>query len=71
MAFGGEFVSNTTAGSGNQLFFASEERKTSRAFFRVTHGGTFDYSLLFSNLMDSTYCTGSLIFSISVTSIMR
>lgn len=60
MAFGGEFVSNTTAGSGNQLFFASEERKTSRAFFRVTHGGTFDYSLLFSNLMDSTYADGAV-----------
>ena len=59
MVFQEGFVSNTAAGSGNQLYFASEARKVSRAFFRVTQGGEYDYALLFSNLIDSTYADGA------------
>jgi len=56
------FSSNTIAGSGNQYFFAMEKKeiRTSRVFYKITHSGTFQYSLLFSNVIDSTYADGSI-----------
>lgn len=56
-----KFVSNTVAGSGNQKFFNLEdgEVKCGRVFYKITVGGEFNYSLLFSNIMDSTFADGS------------
>ena len=55
------FSSNSLAGSGNQSFFFSENPKnisTSRVFYKVFKGGYYNYSILFSNIIDSTYSTG-------------
>lgn len=56
-----KFVSNTTAASGNQYIFTMEkgEIRTARAFYKIFAGGKYNYSLLFSNIMDSTYADGS------------
>ena len=55
------FVSNTVAGSGNQKFFNLEngEVKTGRVFYKITASGEYNYSLLFSNIMDSTFADGA------------
>lgn len=56
------FYSNTLGAGANQLFFTAnpEQEQKSRAFFRITHGGKYNYSLLFSNIIDSTYADGSV-----------
>jgi lysophospholipase L1-like esterase len=55
------FSSNTCAGSGNQLYFGvpEGEKRVGRVFYRISVGGEYDYSLLFSNIIDSTYSDGS------------
>ena len=57
-----EYSSNTYAGSGNQLFFEADAQKksTGRLFYKITVGGKYNYSVLFSNIMDSTYADGSV-----------
>ena len=61
MNFFDRFTSNSLAGSGSQLWFSSDPKTihTGRLFYRITHGGTYNYSLLFSNILDSTYSDGS------------
>ena len=57
------FVSNTSAGSGNQMLVKSEnenEIKTGRLFYKVNNGGEYEYSFLFSNIADSTFSDGKL-----------
>ena len=51
------FASNTLGGTGNQLFFRDEAAaaRTGRIYYKIFHGGKFRYSLLFSNIIDSTY----------------
>ena len=56
------FVSNTTAGSGNQSWFAPEDaNKVQKAivFFKLTVRGKLNYSLLYSNIVDSTFADGT------------
>ena len=62
MNFFSRFTSNTIAGSGNQLTFSMKdgEVRTGRIFYKITHGGTYNYALLFSNIVDSTYANGDL-----------
>ena len=56
-----EFRSNTCGGSGNQFYFGTGGKaETGRVYYQITHGGRFRYSLLFSNILDSTYSDGSL-----------
>ena len=55
-----KYVSNTIGAGGNQLYFAAEQPRTCRVFYKITVGGTYDYALLFSNIMDSTYADGSV-----------
>lgn len=57
-----KFVSNTTAASANQLIFTMEkgEIRTARAFYKIFAGGKFNYSLLFSNIIDSTHNKGAI-----------
>lgn len=55
------FTSATIAGSGNQFFFSTEnkERMLGRIFYKISVEGTHDYSLLFTNVIDTTYADGS------------
>ena len=59
MDFFAKYVSNTTAGSGNQTFFTDGDG-VGRVFYRLFCGGKFQYSLLFSNILDSTFADGSI-----------
>ncbi len=61
MDYFNRYVSNTCAGSANQLFFSTGEGeiRTGRVFYKITVGGEYAYSLLFSNIIDSTYGDGS------------
>lgn len=57
------YVSNTLAGSGNQHIFFPENPDavyTGRVYYKVFAGGTYNYSLLFSNIIDSTYSNGAV-----------
>lgn len=62
MVFFERFHSNSTAGSGNQHFFTMTEGdvRTGRIFYKITVGGTYRYSLLYSNIIDSTFSDGAL-----------
>lgn len=62
MEFFNQFVSNTLAGSGNQLYFSlpADQTHTGRIFYKIFASGTYNYSLLFSNIIDSTYNDGSI-----------
>lgn len=61
MRYFDQFVSNTSAACGNQSYFslAEGEIHTGRVFLRLNAGGCYDYSLLFSNIIDSTYANGA------------
>lgn len=56
------YVSNTLAGTSNRLFFDNSDAKGTpsacMSFYKATAGGEFDYSILFSNAIDSTYAHG-------------
>ena len=53
------YVSNTLAGSSVQTFFESDNTiKKGRVFYKVFLGGEYEYSLLFSNTIDSTFSDG-------------
>lgn len=56
------FSSNTIAGGGNQYFFSGDPEKIQkgRIFYRIEYGGTFAYSMLWSNIMDSTFSNGAV-----------
>ena len=52
------FVSDTLGGTGNQLFCRAGDAGTvrrGRVYYKIFCGGRHRYSLLFSNLIDSTY----------------
>ena len=60
MQYFDEYVSNTLAGSANQSFFDLEGKtKCARVYYKLFAGGKFDYSLLYSNTVDSTYADGA------------
>lgn len=62
MRYFNEFTSNTCAGSGNQSYFLPEDParvQVGRVFYKVFSGGTFRWSILFSNIIDSTFSDGS------------
>ena len=57
-----DYSSNSAAAAGNQSFFEpcdAAETLVSRAFFKISAGGRYNYSLLFSNITDSTFADGS------------
>ena len=56
-----KYNSNTYAGSANQLYFEMNENEihTGRIFYKITVGGEYSYSVLFSNIIDSTFANGS------------
>ena len=56
------FTSNTTAGSANQSYFINKKEKEislGRVFYKIFAGGEYNYSILFSNTIDSTFADGS------------
>lgn len=62
MSYFDAFSSACTAGCGNQSFFTpadADMTQAARAFFRLEVTGSYEYSLLFSNIIDSTYADGS------------
>ncbi len=61
MEFFQKYASNTYAGSANQLFFGTDGKiNVGRVFYKISVGGTYNYSILFSNTIDSTYSDGSV-----------
>lgn len=57
------YVSNTLGEGANQFFFLNEneERETTgRVYYRIFKGGRLEYSLLYSNIIDSTYSDGTV-----------
>lgn len=63
MKYFDKFTSNTTGASGNQLvFYNADENEvfSSRVFYKITFGGRYDYSFLYSNIIDSTFYDGSI-----------
>ncbi len=62
MEFFEKYNSNTYAASGNQHFFNMNEGevRVGRVLYKIAVGGEYDYSLLFSNIIDSTYSNGAI-----------
>ena len=59
MNYFNKYYSNSIAGSANRLSCDYTDGKVcARIFYRLTEGGTYDYSLIFSNINDSTYDAG-------------
>ena len=55
------YVSNTVAGSGTQMCFESDGKpQTGRLFYKITKGGEYDYSFLYTNIADGTFDDGSV-----------
>ena len=55
-----EYISATTAGSASQTHLSTDgEIRTGRVYYRLSLGGTFDFSLLFTSITDSTFADGS------------
>ena len=62
MIFFEQYVSNTLAGSGNQSFFVNSDSakiRKSRTCYKVFCEGEYNYSFLFTNIIDSTFADGS------------
>lgn len=62
MKFFDTYTSNTIAGSANQhVFYPEDPTKsyTGRIFYKIANSGKFEHSLLFSNILDSTYSDGT------------
>ncbi len=57
-----KYTSNTVAGSGNQTFFNTQDVKDiqkGRVFYKIFAGGRFNYSIFFTNVIDSTFADGT------------
>ncbi|MBQ4624848.1 MAG: SGNH/GDSL hydrolase family protein [Clostridia bacterium] len=59
MQFFKTYSSNTTAGTGNQCHFASPGGGVGRVYYKVRTGGKYNYSFLWSNILDSTFSNGA------------
>ena len=57
MSYFKTYASNTYAGSANQHLFrmAEGEVRTSRVFYKITNGGEYKYSLLYSSIIDGSF----------------
>ncbi len=54
------YVSATVGAGGSQYWFDSAEPRTGRIYYRLSQSGTYDYSLLFTGIIDSTFADGSV-----------
>ncbi len=60
MEYFDKYVSDTIASTGNQNWFElGGKTKKGRIFYRIESSGTYEYSLLFSSIIDSTFSDGS------------
>lgn len=62
MKYFDKYSSNTTAGSGNQSYFLCDDEnklQKGRVFYKLFAKGTYNYSILFSNIIDSTFQSGA------------
>ncbi|MBE5732510.1 MAG: SGNH/GDSL hydrolase family protein [Clostridiales bacterium] len=60
MQYFDKYVSDTVASTGNQSWFElGGKTKKGRIFYRIESSGTYEYSLLFSSIIDSTFSDGS------------
>lgn len=62
MNYFSEYSSNCAGAAGNQFcFYPADENEiiTARCFFKITVGGEYNYSFLFTNTIDSTFGDGS------------
>lgn len=56
-----KYVSNTLAGTSNQMYFSTNyEVKKGRIYIKPFSYGIYEYSLMFSDTIDSTYADGSI-----------
>lgn len=55
-----QYSSNTLGGSGNHsvFFIDDDDEHKGRVYYKIFSGGTYQYSLLFSNIVDGTYEEG-------------
>lgn len=62
MKFYQTYTSNTIAGTANQCFTTSAADcvRTGRAFYKIANGGEYEYALVFSNIVASTYSQGEV-----------
>ena len=60
MTYFDELSSATLAAGGNQAVCFPEGEQVGRVYYRVFAGGTYRYSLLFADTIDSTFADGSL-----------
>ena len=62
MSYFSIYSSNTYAGSGNQHFFKLEKDEIckGRVYYKIANAGKYNYSLLFSSVLDSTFADGSV-----------
>lgn len=63
MKFFEKYTSASVAGSGNQSIFKTDGKDTeyvSRVYYKIYTGGKREYSLLYTNITDSTYADGSI-----------
>ncbi len=60
-----KYSSNSVGAGANQTFFELNEGevRTGLAFFKITAGGKYRYSLLFSDVIDSTFAGGEKSFA--------
>lgn len=60
MEYFNKYVSNTLAGTSPQHFFSTDgEKQTGRIFYKLFDRKKYNYSFLFSNIVDSTFADGS------------
>ena len=62
MEFFKKYTSNTYASAANQYLFEMPKgvARTSRIFYKISVGGEYEYSFLYSNITDSTFADGSV-----------
>ena len=62
MNFFDTYRSNTYAGTLNQhcFFGKRDDVYTGRIYYKISYGGTYRYSFLFSNIIDGTYSNGDV-----------
>lgn len=61
MSYFDKYVSNTLAGTSNQCYFSTNnEIRVGRIYIKPFSYGIYEYSLMFSDTIDSTYADGSI-----------
>ncbi len=60
MKYFSTYSSGTLAASGSQYHFTTDLPQTGRIYYKIFASGTYNWSILFSNIMDSTFADGSI-----------